>query len=190
MRFPGLCLETARAAQQWSSGGGSNTFRLPRDLPGEKFQLCPAEGNAFDGAMKRKRNRIENKLDHIAFWRFRLKTACHGEAIRKEETLWPQCQLSCNTKNTSQVPPTPPLPPVFLSLSSISHQELPPINRDSRHQARNLRRLDLFSRLSQHHFQAQPVPRGRWTTWNHLNTDSTSRNWGLNSSLHTPHCPC
>lgn len=164
MRFPGLCLETAWGAQQWSSGGGSTTFRLPRDLPGKEFQLCPAKGNVFDGDMKGKKNRNEIKLDHTAFWRFRLKTAWHGKAIRKEETLWPQCQLSCYTTNTSQVPPPTSFSSSCLFLSSISHQELPPINRKSHHQARNLRRPDLFSRLPQHHFQAQPVPWGRWTT--------------------------
>lgn len=157
-------------AQQRSSDGDSNTSRRPRDLPWQTFRLCPAEGNAFDGDMKRRKNRNEKKLDHIAFGRFRLKTAQHGEAIRKGETLWPHCQLSCYTTNTSQVSLYSFSSSCCLSLSSISYQELPPINRESRHQARNLRRLDLFSRLSQHHFQAQPVPReGRWTTWNHLN---------------------
>lgn len=117
MRFPGLCLETARGAQQWSSGGGSTTFRLPWDLPGKEFQLCPAKGNVFDGDMKGKKNRNEIKLDHTAFWRFRLKTAWHGKAIRKEETLWPQCQLSCYTTKhiPSAPPPLPSLPPVFFS---------------------------------------------------------------------------
>lgn len=188
VRFPGLCLETQWGAQQRSSDGDSNTSRLPRDLPQQTFRLCPAEGNVFDGDMKRTKNRNEKKLDHIAFGRFRLKTAQHGEAIRKEETLWPHCQLSCYTTNTSQVSLYSFFFSCCLSLSSISYQELPPINRESRHQARNLRRLDLFLRLSQHHFQAQPVPReGRWTTWNHLNAGGTSRFWGWNSStLHTP----
>lgn len=194
MRFPGLCLETAWGARQWSSGGVSCTSRLPWVLPGQRFRLCPTDGNAFDGDMKRRKNRNEKKLDHIAFGRFRLKTAWHGEAIRKEETLWPHCQLSCYSTNTSQVSlysSSFSSSSSCLSLSSCSYQELPPINRDSRHQARNLRRLDLFSRLSQHHFQAQPDPRGgSWTTWNHLNTGGTSRYRGWNSStLHTPPLP-
>lgn len=113
--------------------------------------------------MKRKKNRNENKLDHTAFWRFHLKTAWHGEAIRTEETLWPHCQLSCYTTNTSPVSP-PSSSTSCLSLSSISHQELPPINRDSRHQARNLRRVDLFSRLFNIISKHKPVPQGRWTT--------------------------
>lgn len=69
---------------------------------------------------------------------------------------------------TPQTHPKCPSSFPCFSLSSISHQVLPNMNRDTCHQARNLRRLDLFSRLSQHHFQAQPAPRGRWTTWNHL----------------------
>lgn len=98
--------------------------------------------------------------------------------------------LSASYPATPQTHPKCPPSSSCLSLSSISHQELPPINRDSRHQARNLRRLDLFSWMSQHRFQAQPVPRGRWTTWNHLNTGSTSRYGGLNSStVHTPRLP-
>lgn len=182
VRFPGLCLETQWGAQQQRSDGGSNTSTF-RDLPWQTFRLCPAEGNAFDGDMKRTKNRNEKKLDHIAFGRFRLKTARHGEAIRKEETLWPHCQLSCYTTNTSQVSLYSFSSSCCLSLSSISYQELPPINRESRHQVRNLRRLDLFSRLSNHHFQPQPVLReGRWTTWNHLNAGGTSRFWGWNYS--------
>lgn len=188
VRFPGLCLETQWGARQRSSDGDSNTSRLARDLPWQTLRLCPAEGNAFDGDMKRTKNRNGKKLDHIAFGRFRLKTARHGEAIRKEETLWLHCQLSCYTTNTSQVSLYSFSSSCCLSFSSISYQELPPINRESRHRARNLRRLALFSRPSQHHFQAQPVPReGRWTTWNHLNAGGTSRfrRWH-SSTLHTP----
>lgn len=120
--------------------------------------------------------RIEMKtsLTTLHFWDsvWRLP----GKGRQSEKKRW-FC-LSASYPATPQTHPKCPPPTLLfshLSLSSISHQELPPKNRDSRHQARNLRRLDLLSRMSQHHFQAQPVPGGRWTTWNHLNTDDTSR---------------
>lgn len=70
--------------------------------------------------------------------------------------------LTASYPATPQTHPKCPSSFPCFSLSSISHQVLPNMNS---HQARNLRRLDLFSRLSQHNFQAQPAPRGHWTTW-------------------------
>lgn len=73
-----------------------------------------------------------------------MKIVWHGEAIRRAETVWPHCELFCCATNTSQVSPSPARPPPCLSLSSIPHQVLPPINKDIGHQARNLRRLIPF----------------------------------------------
>lgn len=134
-------------------------------------------------------------------WKERIKTKTSLTTLHFGDSVWRISGMGRQSGKqrclglTASYPATPQTHPKCLSssssspclsLSSISHQVLLPINRDICHQARNLRRFDLFSRLSHHHFQAQPVLRGCWTTWNHLHTESTGRYWGLNSlTLHT-----
>lgn len=142
-----------------SSWGGSTIWLASLISPRGEVSATSSWREAFHGDLKRKKNKNKTSLTTVHFGDSVWRLSGMGRQSGKRRCFG----LTASYPAAPQTHPECPSFSSCLSLSSISHQVVPPMNRDICHQARNLRRLDLFSRLSQHQLQAPPALSGRWT---------------------------